>query len=83
MPRSWRSGQTAPGGAREWTWRAATMPAAAGSEEWQLEDANLREVLRWADNDETHRPYTLYACCTCGGELGLNRLTGSDPTATA
>ena len=41
------------------------------SEEWQLEDAGLREVLRWADNDETHRPYTLYVCCTCGGELGL------------
>jgi hypothetical protein len=28
------------------------------SEEWQLEDAKLREVLRWADNDETHCPWT-------------------------
>lgn len=51
------------------------------SEEWQVEGADVLEVLAWADNDASRRPYTLYVCGTYDRELGLIRLRGHDPTA--
>jgi hypothetical protein len=50
-------------------------------EEWEVAGADVREVLAWADQDEARRAYTVYACCTSGGEPGLIRLHGTDPTA--
>jgi hypothetical protein len=50
------------------------------SEEWQVEDADVQEVLTCASNDKAHRPYTLYVCGSCAGGPGLIRLHGSDPT---
>jgi hypothetical protein len=51
------------------------------SQEWQVEGADVQEVLAWAGKDKAHRPYTLYVRCTCDGKPGLIRLQGSDPTA--
>ena len=64
-------------------WRPFDGPPDAGwaSEEWQVEDADVQEVLAWANSDEMHRIYTLYVCCTCDGVPGLIRLHGGDPTA--
>lgn len=51
------------------------------SEEWQVEDADVREVLGWADGDTVHRAYTLYVSCADGNRPGLIRLLGDEPTA--
>jgi hypothetical protein len=51
------------------------------SEEWQVEDADVQEVLSWAGKGRARRSYTLYVCCTCETEPGLIRLAGIDPTA--
>lgn len=51
------------------------------SDEWQIEGADVQEVMAWAGTDKSRRAYTLYVCCTRGTEPGLIRLHGSDPTA--
>lgn len=68
---------------RVYFWRliAGGPDAAWASEEWQLECADVHEALAWAEQDEAHRAYTLYACCTSEGRPGLIRLSGEDPTS--
>jgi hypothetical protein len=50
------------------------------SEEWELQDADISEVLDWRKEKAKGRPSVLYACVKHGGELGLVRLSGTDPT---
>ncbi len=64
-----------------WQQRDGHPGAGWASEEWQIEDADVHEVLAWADADEMHRAYTLYVRCKCDGMPGLIRLHGDDPTA--
>jgi hypothetical protein len=68
---------------RVYFWRQLDGGVDAGwaSEEWQIEGADVREVLAWADADASRRPYILYVCSTSDGEPGLIRLSGQDPTA--
>jgi hypothetical protein len=70
---------------RVYFWQQAGHGPESGwaSDEWQLDDGDLLEVLAWADSDDRHRRYVLYACCAHGGDPGLIRLTGTDPTAAA
>jgi hypothetical protein len=51
------------------------------SEEWQIEGADVPEVLTWAGTDKARGAYTLYVCYTCRTEPGLIRLHGIDPPA--
>ena len=57
------------------------VDAGWASEEWQIEGADVQEVLAWADADASHRAYGLYVCSTCEGVPGLIRLNGPDRTA--
>jgi hypothetical protein len=68
---------------RVYFWRRAGDRPDSGweSEDWQVEGADVGEVLAWADRDRAHRAHTLYVCCECNGEPGLIRLAGRDPTA--
>ena len=63
-----------------WWQRDGRPDAGWASEEWQVDGADVQEVLAWADMDEMHRAFTLYVRYTCDGMPGLIRLHGSDPT---
>ena len=54
------------------------------SDEWQLKDADISEVLRWAQADAASRRFVAYVEVTHDqpGSLGLVRLAGTDPTNT-
>jgi hypothetical protein len=64
-----------------WQQRDSGVDASWASEEWQVDDADIHDVLAWADADTSRRAYTLYVCSTCDGTPGLIRLYGRDPTA--
>ena len=53
------------------------------SQEFELRNArDAREALDWADREAgSDRIFTLYALVELGGERGLVRLAGVDPTA--
>jgi hypothetical protein len=54
------------------------------SDEWQLEDADIGEVLEWAQAKAASRQFGVYVEVTQGQPdgLGLVRLLGTDPTDT-
>lgn len=54
----------------------------SSSHEYELSDChNVREAITWADeNAGARRTYTLYVVVDRGGEMGLVRLFGIDPT---
>ena len=51
------------------------------SEEYPISDADVREVLSWADRRAGNRTYVLYARVVNRQGPGLVRLAGIDPTA--
>jgi hypothetical protein len=55
------------------------------SDEWQLEDADIGEVLEWAQAKAASRQFGVYVEVTQGQPdgLGLVRLLGTDPTDTS
>jgi hypothetical protein len=70
---------------RVYFWESSPVSPGPGwlSEEWEISGTDVDEILDWASRDTKHREYSLYACCTCNGELGLIRLLGRDPTENA
>jgi len=50
------------------------------SEEWELQGADISEVMDWTEETAKGRLSVLYVCVSHGGELGLVRLSGIDPT---
>ena len=48
------------------------------TDEWELEGADVDEVLRWAADNACGRRYSVYACVSGGEGRGLIRLLGSD-----
>jgi len=51
------------------------------SDEWQLEDADIDEVLEWVQAKAASRRFVVYVEVTQGqpDDLGLVRLLGTDP----
>jgi hypothetical protein len=51
-------------------------------DEWRLEDADISEVLEWAQAKTASRRFVVYVEVTQGqpDDLGLVRLLGTDPT---
>jgi len=50
------------------------------SDEWEIEDADVDEVLNWALNNAAGRRFTVYALVSGQpGGPGLVRLLGTDP----
>lgn len=46
--------------------------------EYQLTDADVKEVLAWAELEGSHNgEFVVYACVECSGERGLLRLASS------
>jgi hypothetical protein len=68
---------------RVYFWRRQSDRPDSGwaSEEWQIDGADVGEVLAWADTDQARRAYTLYVRCESNDGPGLIRLAGTDPTA--
>jgi hypothetical protein len=52
----------------------------SASDEWELTGCDVEAALRWAHHAADGRTFTLYATVQTPGELGLIRLTGTDPT---
>jgi hypothetical protein len=52
------------------------------SDEWQLEDADIDEVLEWVQAKAASRRFVVHVEVTQGqpDDLGLVRLLGTDPT---
>jgi hypothetical protein len=50
------------------------------SDEFELDGSDVDEVLRWANERAGGRTFVVYAALTRGGEPGLVRLAGIDPT---
>jgi hypothetical protein len=50
------------------------------SDEYELTDADVTEVLAWAESERRGRTYVLYVCTTGPAGLGLLRLAGADPS---
>jgi hypothetical protein len=50
------------------------------SDEYEIREADVTEVLAWAEEHKAGRTFVLYACVP-GDGLGLVRLHGSDPNA--
>jgi hypothetical protein len=53
--------------------------SAWSSSEWEIDGADVDEVLSWARQQAAGRSFVLYACVTSGEGLGLIRLLGNDP----
>jgi hypothetical protein len=54
--------------------------AGGGQDEYEVRDADVTEVLSWAEAQRARRTFVLYACVPSDG-LGLVRLQGNDPNA--
>lgn len=52
----------------------------AASDEWELTGCDVEAALQWARDGSDGRTFTLYATVLAPGELGLIRLSGTDPT---
>jgi hypothetical protein len=48
------------------------------TDEWELADADVDEVLSWAADHADGRQYVVYACIDSTEGLGLIRLFGAD-----
>ena len=70
-----------------WSLPPGSSPSGEGrmawvSDEYQVEDADVRAVLEWAKSKASSgQTFTLYALVYCNGRPGLVRLAGVDPTA--
>jgi hypothetical protein len=53
--------------------------AGTASDEYEIADADVGQVIEWAEGERGNRTYTLYVCVEKDG-LGLVRLAGADPT---
>jgi hypothetical protein len=51
------------------------------SEEWSIKDADIDQVLAWAQDKAQTRPFIIYAYIAASDGPGLIRLFGTDPTA--
>lgn len=51
------------------------------SDEYQLTDADVSEVLSWAKERAGDRQHVVYVVHDDAGSLGLIRLSGADPNA--
>jgi hypothetical protein len=66
---------------RVYFWRQPPAPRGGwASEEWRVTEADIREVLDWADQRADGRYITAWIETTMDGESGLVRLTGWEPT---
>jgi hypothetical protein len=52
---------------------------APASDEWEVSDADVDEVLAWASSAARERSFVVYACASDSEGLGLVRLLGSAP----
>ncbi len=48
------------------------------TDEWELDGADVDEVLRWAAGHASGRRYVVYVCVTATEGKGLIRLLGTD-----
>ena len=60
------------------SYRVHFHDASGSSDEHELTDADVAEVLAWAEANSASRSFVLYVCVPVGG-LGLIRLAGTDP----
>lgn len=74
-------------GPRDQTWeisqpkyRVYFHDETGAADEYEVEEADVAEVMAWAEAQRNGRAFVLYACVPCDG-LGLLRLAGSDPDA--
>ena len=72
---------------RVYFWRELETPVdgaeqAYASDEYEVTDADVREVISWADQQSAGRTYTLHVLVPhpWPEELGLINLAGNDPT---
>ena len=63
------------------SYRVCFFDASGGSDEYEVSNADVIEVLDWAEAQRAGRTYALYACVP-SGDLGLVRLLGTDPNKT-
>jgi hypothetical protein len=64
---------------RVYFWSRAAHGAV--SDEYEVQGADVTEVLAWAEADPQHRAFTLYARHDDPSGVGLIRLAGEDPTS--
>jgi hypothetical protein len=62
------------------SYRVYFHDANGAQDEYEVLDADVVEVLAWAQTQRADRTFVLYACVP-GDGLGLVRLQGSDPNA--
>lgn len=62
------------------SYRVYFHDAKGASDEYEIEGADVTEVLAWAEARRDDRTFVLYACAPRGG-LGLLRLHGREPNA--
>ncbi len=60
------------------SYRVYFHDAGGVSDEYEVNDAEVTEVIHWAELHKGDRTFVLYACVPHDG-LGLLRLAGSDP----
>ena len=68
-------------GNRQASYRVYFYDNVGASDEYEVSDADVIEVLDWAEAQRAERRYALYACVPHGA-LGLVRLFGADPNKT-
>jgi hypothetical protein len=52
------------------------------SDEWEIAEADVDEVLHWSRAESAGRSFVVYVLCAVGTELGLLRLYGTDPSVS-
>lgn len=62
------------------SYRVYFHDANGASDEYELRDGDVVDVLTWAQDQRAGRSFVLYACVP-GDGLGLVRLQGRDPNA--
>lgn len=68
-------------GEHEPAYRVYFWDSNCACDEWQLDGCDVGEALQWAQGSANGRTFTLYATVADRpGELGLIRLSGTDPT---
>ena len=67
---------------RVYFWSRRETPDGApapASDEWEVSEADVDEVLTWARSAARGRSFVVYACASDSEGLGLVRLLGSAP----
>jgi hypothetical protein len=52
-------------------------------EEWELTETDVNDAVRWLSDNANGRRSSLWAAVRTDKDLGLIRLAGTDPTASA